>query len=40
MSKLLTLPGIIPSKLNHFLPPRYRASGLENPVRLIIYSLT
>jgi len=31
MSKLLTLPGIIPTKLNHFLPLRYRAPGLENP---------
>ena len=31
MSKLLTLPGTIPTKLNHFLPLRYRAPGLENP---------
>ena len=31
MSKLLTLPGIIPTKLNHFLPLQYRAPGLESP---------
>jgi len=31
MSKLLTLPGIIPAKLNHFLPLPYRVPGLKNP---------
>ena len=31
MSELLTLPGIIPTKLNHFLPLRVRVPGLKNP---------
>ena len=31
ISKLLALPGITPTKLNHFLLLRYRAPGLGNP---------
>ena len=31
MSKLFTLPSIIPAKLNHFLPLLYQVPGLINP---------
>jgi len=31
MSKLFTLPGIIPAKLNHFLPLLYKELGPINP---------
>jgi len=31
MSKFFTLPGIIPAKLNHFLPLLYQVPGLINP---------